>query len=251
MEQTELTMTQQYLMEMMCQDVGSGLLGREDFYKQAWVRNRMRDLSSEPAARLYKDGRSNEDGSIRAGVSVSMFHFLAKRLTFQKEMTEAISAWGDLEENRYIYLSEEGKRWLDEAGIDYAVVFSDATSNHSTFLDGDFLIDVIRLENDFPAYGIYEDEIIIFLQVHNGVDLRGGYARVAAFLPSDEWENLLNWNRARVVCENGHAFDLDGRHAYLTGPGIDDETMREFRVIMREDDRAGCSICGQPLQVFA
>lgn len=192
--------TEQKLVEMLTENTGRHLLDSGDAYGRAWERNQGRDLASfrnEP--RVFID---------EYGASLSVFHFLAERVSFDAELDAVWREFDDAHPDGYWlelaeqFVAEYGERdgyWSEFGWIN--------SYNSDNCLNGtiQFL--------PFTYSGAY----YVLLQIHGGADVRGGYTRPAVFAAD---EQLFDFTDLYVQCPNGCGY-VSFQSSYVADATLD------------------------------
>jgi hypothetical protein len=188
--------TKEKLNEMLKENTGRNVLDSGGAYGRHWERNQERNFEEEPAVRL-------EFSEFGIEATHNLYHWLEERLEYDEEMTDKFLKFSMLPEN-------EDKYWLENME-DFAQVVGDGdVVTVNTYNGEDALSQTIqytRFELDGTGY--------VILQVHGGMDVRGGYSTPAIFQEMDYWI-LADNARVSISCERT---DIDPNQLIL--PGIE------------------------------
>jgi hypothetical protein len=171
--------TEEKIVEMLTTNTGQHFLDSGGAYGRNWERNQGRNFAAEPAATLEVLGHGNGDTEIL--VSLSTYHFLVERLEYDEEMDERFQrflARPSREDTYWPQDVEDFVERLKQKGIwDVSDSFSVNTYNGEDLVDQ--TLQYYQVDTD--------NEVYIFLQVHGGCGVRGGYTRPTVFRGMDEW----------------------------------------------------------------
>ena len=167
-------------------------------YGYHWQKNQqIDDFSKTPPVIVTEDG-----------VMLNIYHYLYQYLDRDQKSEE-------LEKDFYsfVYRAENDNKtyleifreWIERNG--YELMCLDNTYNFDNLISQVFIFGIFKIDED-------SDDDYIFLMIHNGCDVRGGYTDPRFFRLVDTDEFLMNMNEAWAVCECG-AFDVNsGENEY-------------------------------------
>jgi hypothetical protein len=216
---------------MLTENTGRHILDSGDAYGRNHERNRSKSLDD-----FRNEARTTFD--VKYGdVSVSLFHHLVDRLTYEEQEDSYFHAWAKDKDDYWLQLVED---YADFRG--WTVAFSENSYNRDSNLS-----QVIQ-------YTVY-DSGLVALQVHGGADVRGGYTAPRIFSIGDFYELALE--NGTIYC-TGDAVDSDGPHAFdsngseWTYEGGWDSSYSPYEMGKRRDllklDYLPCPVCGAPMK---
>jgi len=164
-------------------------------YGRNWERNQERNFEQEPCATLWFS--IDRDGKVCIDYTRSTFHYLAEALCYEPAWDRFFQTWaensGDRAQTSYMEDVADFAAWLKEEGFEIArspwatakddYVWSGNSYNEENNLDQ--VVQFMQLVVDeIPEK--YEDADLdcaelIFLQTHQGSDVRGGYSEPHVF----------------------------------------------------------------------
>ena len=231
METINATRTESVIYDMLTENTGAHLLDSGGAYGRNHERNRtksLEDFKSEPQTVFdveYLD------------VTVSLFHHLNDRLTFNESADADFHLWAKDRDESWL---ESMEAYADHRG--WSILFSENSYNRESNLS-----QVIQ-------YTVY-DSGLVALQVHGGCDVRGGYTKPRLFEMGDISE--LVFESGTIYC-TGDAVDSDGPHAFDTNGtewthlGEYDRSFSPYEMDKRRDllklEYLPCPICGAPMK---
>jgi hypothetical protein len=273
------TSTRKKLAAMLTENSGCALCDSGDYYGRHWQRNQGRDFESEPVGTLSaqiweRDGQMQIDLS----ASLSVYHWLAERLTYNAKLQAKFKRWQKRTGN---YGDLEGCTLFVDSLPDARGIYGDGEPvTVNTYNAPDALSQVFQF-----IYWEDSDGAHVVLQIHGGCDERGGYTDGVCF---DVDSELAIFDNARltIACEHGclswdsddagYRFDSDNnasgirleelepvserpdyqlwneRQAML--PGIDRSNslrgVNTAKLYIDENDKPHCPCCGGRLEVW-
>lgn len=232
MTTTTYTITENTLALMLTENTGTHMLDSGGAYGRAWQRNAGKitdDFMNEPEA--IADGW---------GVTVSVFHYLRKRVMFSPVMQSRLDQFAE---------TMPDESWF---GIIQAFTESLTDSNPYTWNtyndDGSALSQV--LQGVTFAYG---GETYIALQIHGGADVRGGYTRPRMFrVTMSEMSDSFPYDHIEysLECPNDFTHSVSWRAEWIAYEGYslsDDETP----VFDSESNTVKCRQCSAVMSPLA
>jgi len=241
----EARTTEAVVASMLRENTGRHMLDSGGAYGRNWEHNQSKDF--EQALEVDADWRW-----AWIDVTLDLYHFLTTTLEYEPELDRLFEAWcneGERARESWYVLQDEFIELLRNAddgdpgppfdaflatihdnpytGEDFrAQPWSVNTYNHESLLS-----QVIQ-------YAIVGD--IVFLQVHGGCDVRGGYTQPRVFRLYEDWPSFLDDQQATISCEDGCAVTTwgnyvvhsnwhtdDGYHWYFDG-GTGDTQLEEY-----------------------
>ena len=168
--QSTITKTELILADMLTENTGTHMLDSGGAYGRHWQRNEgltVEDFRSRPAATLDRDGF----------VTLDLFHYLRERLEYLPEADRAFQQWvGAPWRSREPFMPLMSEYAVDVIGAKSNTDQWFGTFDGEGFLSQDFQGMVIHLPGDEEG-----SPTGIFLQVHGGADIRGGYTTPRIF----------------------------------------------------------------------
>jgi len=243
---TKIKDTREIIQEMLKENTGRHVLDSGDFYCRHWELNQTRNFDQEPEAWLEVwDGKPL--------VTINVYHFLVRALTYDPEADQAFQEFAELPQNQELLWLEVMRAFPDwfarQKGLDRATGFYGEGKPIliNTYNGEDLLSQVLQY-----VYFEVDGEGFVILQVHNGCDVRGGYTRPRVFSHDFDMADVTIFDNARamIYCEGNprHGWDTDdGVHWY---PWEDSYNhLEEYHLEEPEGDNPPrCPICGAPLR---
>lgn len=185
------------LAEMLTENTGRHMLDSGDAYGRNWERNQGVGVDmwlESPASWGYKGDY----------VSLSVFHFLNDRLTYDAELDAAFYEWaseGEMADSPWLECATAfAHLWMKDEFPDSG---DDCWTTINSYNSEDSLDQVIQYvqiaeEGGEPIYGT-----LYLLQIHGGADVRGGYTRPRVFRQKNEYDEapLLDNNNFTIYCD--------------------------------------------------
>ena len=232
----------------------SSCLRSPDYYEKLMALN----LDATPEARF--EIRKYRADNVHFGLTVNAYHYLKDRLTYQ-------SGWNVLFYSVFLPEMDElrGKKfkyheaieafpgWLKKHGFslrnDCDGVGGGYTYNHDNLLSRDFVWDTIYVDyvpDEFQD--VLEDGYITFIQIHIGVDARGGFSDPVIY--SCDYGFPYDLDMASVGCTECHAWWDYGSYGYNVFSSDDYPRLNELPVYTFEEWQDMLDEQGEPLPVF-
>lgn len=172
------------LAEMFVESTGAHFLDSGGAYGRAWQRHKeackdstpLDYCKSRPEAMFWSMATKYKE----LMVSVDLYHYLAQRLSYCKDLTEQFHTWADNQPEPRDGSKWTGdvRAWLDETSEDAEKFYEGNTYNDDNCLSQNF------------QYLLWEDDETdtkyIAVQIHGGCDARGGYTDARIF-EIDKW----------------------------------------------------------------
>lgn len=242
------TSTREVVAGMLCENTGVSILDSGGDSGRHWQRNTgltVSDWECRPSVTVDEYG----------DVSVDVFHYMVANLDYCQDWDAQLSAF--INANDYTYY-ETVPMWLESIGVDvndggaYEGLWSWNTYNWDCLLSQTLQGWTVT----FPD-GVRRS----IVQVHGGMDVRGGYTRPRVFdILDDAWVLCDRWD---VVCEGQDVMigqlDVDGvpieRTVHTYSVGVDGElklwehvdTLRQSGVKL---SYVPCPDCGAQLNPY-
>jgi hypothetical protein len=190
----DYTPTESVLHDMFTENTGKSMGDSGGDGNRHWQRNQevvdFRDR--EPFTYSY-DGKYFD-------ISKDLFHHLCDALEYDQLATIKWERWVNETEMRYNTMSGV-EEYLENDGIAHEI-----TSSGNTYNDENLL-------NQIFQYVIDRETSQVYIAIHGGCDVRGGYTDFKAF--EYEEDTLFDWCRASLSCGCGSVFTDDlGNHWY-------------------------------------
>ena len=178
--------------EMLRTNTGASFLDSGSAYGRHWERNqRVDDFSAQPEGRVsgYISKNPNETkGKLEISVTRNVYHYLTRTLEEDKKSLELNKALTKLDE-KMVDASSYGEV-LEEFFQQHDIKEHDLRSGNTYEYEFSNLSQCIQ----FYLLGDYDyGDRYVFLQIHQGCDVRGGYTAPQVFKAKDDFEdNLYN-----------------------------------------------------------
>ena len=198
-QNNKLTDTEKKLREMLCENTGKHILDSGGAYGRHWQSNRLKDFDTLPEASLNIQQRG--EAGIEIMVYVSLYHYLKERVTLDKaakKYNRAFVKFERQEKYKYTPYSEIIKSFVQS--VDGEFQYVEYTYGQDSFLGQDF---------QYHLWKDKEDNQMVFLELHNGCDARGGFTYPVCFAMAYEG-GFYDIDRATIACENNHWWDFEG-----------------------------------------
>jgi hypothetical protein len=193
-------------------DANGCYVGSSSGYGRHWERNRCRDFDKEPyyTTRFYYHG---EEWYFE--YTINLYHFLLEHLEYNEEWDQRLHDYAELRPEDYWHeILDDFWKLMEECWDDSDTTYIDIENpgdNSSNYESN--LSQVIQWNNV-----VVDDEALCVLQIHQGSDVRGGYAAPRVFSWKWESESYFSERPPALVCSN----DYD--HIWY----IEDERCRKF-----------------------
>jgi hypothetical protein len=245
---TMRAVTARMLQEMLTANTGRHFLDSGGVYGRHWERNQGRDFAVEAPAtvnfRVYaRDGEARPEIEVTANI----YHWLLDRLAYDPPMDRYFRRWVEITESAegefgsYLEDIEAFLDHLKSLGCDVSGLFDEGEPTGDNSYNGECILsqtiqytyanvesprDVDPCDppqdwDDLDANALRAgllDGTYVFLQIHGGCDVRGGYTRPTVFVPYDAAAIFL-YADASLVCTGGHGWHTDD--AYHWYPDAD------------------------------
>lgn len=198
-------------------------IGSDHGYGRHFEKNRLRDFESE--SRVFV--------SVFLGdleVSINLFHFLTETLEYDPIFDGLFLEYGQTPDN-------DRESWLS-LGHTFVKDLADLTAVSGIYGESDPISDNTynldtRLSQDFQYhYLTIDQESRVLVSVHNGCDIRGGYARPIVYKETRE-TGLLDFQRLTMILTDPERpedwpvyFDTDDSWHYY--PSMDDQRLDDL-----------------------
>lgn len=210
-----LTETDEVLISMLKQNVGSAPSAA---YRTMAQVNAEKDLTLEPEAVLSFRHRE-------ISVTVSAFHWLRGRLTYEPRLDRLFHHWMNKEANERLTWLQGGRdflKWLDRRTPKMRItgVYGDGdpvtvyTYNEPNCLSQDIQFTYFETKCDRSSY--------VILQSHNGWDAREGMSRARIFRCDASELAMFDYNRVSISCDYQEIIALQKTRPFLPSIGIPD-----------------------------
>ena len=206
--------TQEKIYEMLTESTGQHFLDSGGSNNRYWQQNQkktLEDFQNEKHFQVEKNEYG--DNQVEYLLTISLFHHLSDSLTYDEQETNNLNA----------FLKSKGL-YSDMEGIDeYAAAKypGGQLKSINSYNEECNLSQTIQ----FYYVGDFYESDIIYLQIHNGADVRGGYTDIVAF--KVDWDMLLNWYYSEedildqfvpcLICNDDDCIDYYYSNGYLIG----------------------------------
>jgi len=183
--------TEDILKEMLTENTGSHMLDSGGAYGRNWSRNKGRDFDKEPATVL-----NFEFGEME--ITHNIYHWLNERLDYEAEIDTDLHGYANLTENKEKAWEDIMEEFLKHLCAEKDILFSPhMVMACNTYNSEDLLSQVMQY------FYIEEfDDPLIFLRIHGGCDVRGGYTAPRVFT-GDMYEYAIMDNaKAYLYCKD-------------------------------------------------
>lgn len=194
---------------MLQENTGAHFLDSGGAYGRHWERNIKlpKDIEywdNRPDVTIKAHIYDHDTPRLELDVTLDLYHFLERALEYDEEMDNLFQTWDRLhpdlsydESMESFIKAGKSRHWkIGEFGSGY-------TYNNENLLSQDFLWH--SLDADGEEY--------IFLQIHNGCDARGGFTAPHIFRLTDDYYNLLSYDRYTISCGD-HYWDFESAGYY-------------------------------------
>tara|TARA_B100000470_G_scaffold214018_1_gene195004 strand:+ start:1212 stop:2093 length:882 start_codon:yes stop_codon:yes gene_type:complete len=221
-----MTETESAIHDMIVEDCGTHMMDSGGDGGRSWQRNRhIKDF------RLLSAINYEYEKDYGITIGRLLFHHLNDHLTYDKEETKKLKKW--LKKNdKYTNSTSDVEEYIEQVygGSEDESYYSGNTYNSEHLLSQDF---------QYVTYGTK-----IFISIHGGADIRGGYTDYKVFNDNDDtlW---IDASQVTMRCKCGSVYSDDsGFHWYNDDYSM--ETKDGFPVCWKQaDDRKlQCSECG-------
>ena len=244
--------TEQMIANMLVENTGKHFLDSGGAYGRAWQHNQGRDFESESPATL-----SFEYGYLE--FTHNLYHWLVERLDYNQEADNIFHEWATNEENGdkswfqtvNEFIEMLGRMWIGMSGGE---VYPNITGLYSegepmtvnTYNGEDLLSQTIQYTYvTVEDSNILEDNIYIFLSIHGGCDVRGGYTAHRVFNPNDMFgEEAILFNAdGRLYCPKCEAdWHTDDANNWRTDSSKYND-LDEYEIVATANDSIVCPVC--------
>ena len=234
-----MTETESVLYDMLVEDCGVAMMDSGGDGGRSWQRNRhVKDFRLLSPINYEYETWTHKDGTEGNWFTISrlLFHHLNDHLTYDREETKKLEKW--IKKNdKYTNSVSDVEEYIEQVyGTDEDGYYSDNTYNSEHLLSQDF---------QYVSYGNQ-----IFISIHGGADIRGGYSNYKVFTQDDQDMLFLDATSCNMRCECGSVYSDDGGyHWYNDDYGM--ETKDGFPVCWKQadDKKLRCSECGDIVEV--
>ena len=193
----DYTPTESVLHDMFTENTGMSMCDSGGDGNRHWQRNQevvdFRDR--EPFTYSY-DGKYFD-------ISKDLFHHLCDALEYDQLATIKWERWVNANENKHLGHYGGVEEYLENDGIAHEITSSGNSANDETLL------------NQVFQYVIDRETSQVYIAIHGGCDVRGGYTDFKAFEYEDD--TLFDWCRASLSCGCG------GKNDYTVGSVYTDD----------------------------
>ena len=234
-----MTETESALYDMLVEDCGTHMMDSGGDGGRSWQRNRhVKDFRLLSPINYEYETWTHKDGTKGNWFTINrlLFHHLNDHLTYDKEETKKLEKW--LKKNdKYTNSVSDVEEYIEQVyGTDEDGYYSDNTYNSEHLLSQDF---------QYVSYGAQ-----IFISIHGGADIRGGYSNYKVFTQDDQDMLFLDAAGCKMRCGCGSVYSDDcGYHWYNDDYSM--ETKDGFPVCWKQadDKKLRCTECGDIVEV--
>ena len=227
-----MTETESVLYDMLVEDCGVAMMDSGGDGGRSWQKNRaIKDF------RLLSAINYEYEKDYGMTISRLLFHHLNDHLTYDKEETKKLEKW--LKKNdKYTNSTGDVEEYIEQVygGSQDESYYSGNTYNGEDLLSQGF------------SYVTYGDQI--FISIHGGADIRGGYSDYKVFTQDDQDMLFINATYCYMRCGCGSIYSDDsGYHWYNDHHSM--ETKDGFPVCWKQadDKKLRCTECGDIVEV--
>ena len=235
-----MTETEAVLYDMLVEDCGIAMMDSGGDGGRSWQQNRhVKDFRLLSAINYEYETWKQQDGTERIDLSISrlLFHHLNDHLSYDKEETKKLEKW--LKKNdKYTNSTGDVEEYIEQVygGTEDESYYSGNTYNGEDLLSQGF---------SYVTYGAQ-----IFVSIHGGADIRGGYSDYKVFTQDDQDMLFLDAAGCNMRCGCGSIYSDDcGYHWYNDDYSM--ETKDGFPVCWKQadDKKLRCTECGDIVEV--
>lgn len=202
--------TQQKIYEMLTESTGSHFLDSGGTNNRHWQQNQkktLEDFQNEQHFQVEKNEYG--DNQVQWLLTISLFHHLSDSLIYDEQETNNLNS----------FLESEGLKNSENNLYEYVAAGYCPGLKMKTINSYNEDCNLSQTIQFHYVGDIYESNII-YLQIHGGADVRGGYTDIVAF--KVDWDMLLNWYYSEediledfvpcLICNDDDCIDKDGTH---------------------------------------
>lgn len=212
--ESEATTTEEVVVEMLTENTGRHMLDSGGAYGRSWERNQGRDFASEPAVVV-------EATPWGVDVTVNLYHWLVDTLDYEPELDRRWLEFATTGERKrepwhtcmeeFFEMLQGGEAEVDEEFPETADGWEDfrASIDHNPWTGEDWRSESRWSENTYNHDSMLSQVIqytmlgdLVFLEVHGGADVRGGYTKPRIFRAYEEWPSFIDaGRRVTLYCD--------------------------------------------------
>lgn len=235
-----MTETESVLYDMLVEDCGVAMMDSGGDGGRSWQRNRhVKDFRLLSPINYEYETWTHKDGTKGNWFTINrlLFHHLNDHLTYDKEETKKLEKW--LKKNdKYTNSTGDVEEYIEQVygGSEDESYYSGNTYNGEDLLSQGF---------SYVTYGAQ-----IFVSIHGGADIRGGYSDYKVFTQDDEDTLWIDATHCYMKCSCGSVYSDDcGYHWYNDDYSM--ETKDGFPVCWKQadDKKLRCTECGDLVKV--
>lgn len=241
--------------DMLTENTGVSMFDSGGVYGRRWQANRaVADLRKAEPVSVRFDYGGKEEGAI---INVNVFHFLTERLWIDEHSTELqkrFDRFCEKQDVREMSWPATVDGFIKELRKDgYVYVLGENTYNRDSVLSQVLQYNVVEKSRNNGMRNGHRSTVTeeyVFLQVHNGCDVRGGYTAPKVFCcqPDEElFEPIVS-----AHCKCGYADEeAAGYYWYTYSDGL---TIKEHGLPEEwelKGDTLTCTVCKETVKFYA
>ena len=238
-----MTDTESVLYDMLTEDCGVAMMDSGGEGGRSWQKNRaVKDFRDLLPINYEYETWTHQDGTEGNWFTITrlLFHHLNEHLTYDKEETKKLEKW--LKKNdRCTNSTGDVEEYIEQV---YGGEEDDAYHSGNTY-NGE---DLLSQGFSYVEYGAQ-----IFISIHGGADIRGGYGDYKVFTQDEHDMLWLDATHCYMKCSCGSIHSDDSGYHWYNDSGQWDDTSEGFPKCWKEDQRATkklrCSECGDIVEV--
>ena len=239
-----LTETESVLHDMLKENTGCAMMDSGGDDGRSWQKNgAIKDFRDLLPINYEYETWTHKDGTEGHWFTITrlLFHHLNDHLTYDREETKKLEKW--IKKNdKYTNSVSDVEEYIEQVYGGFCadtindLAYSDNTYNNEHLLSQDF---------QYVSYGAQ-----IFISIHGGADIRGGYSDYKVFTQDDQDMLFLDATGCNMRCGCGSIYSDDcGYHWYNDAHSM--ETKDGFPVCWKQadDKKLRCTECGDLVKV--
>ena len=241
-----MTKTESILYDMLVEDCGTHMMDSGGDGGRSWQRNRhVKDFRLLSPINYEYETWTHKDGTEGHWFTITrlLFHHLNDHLTYDREETKKLEKW--LKKNdKYTNSVSDVEEYIEQVYGGFCadtindLAYSDNTYNNEHLLSQDF---------QYVSYGAQ-----IFISIHGGADIRGGYSDYKVFTQDDQDMLFLDATGCNMRCGCGSIYSDDSGYHWYNDDGTQwGDTDEGFPKCWKQadDKKLRCTECGDIVEV--